>query len=152
MRESLIGHLRNMPKVGMIGPVSNLVGNEAKVPVGYTAIEDMPRWAADYCRRHDGETFPMKMLGFFCVALCREVYEQVGEMDERFGVGYFEDTDYCCRVVQAGYQLRCARDAFVHHWQGASFRLLGRDGVKIYKQNKRLFESKWGADSMAGAY
>ena len=122
---TLIGHLRKMPGTGMVGPVSNMVGNEAKIPVGYTAIEDMPRWAADYCRRHDGETFPMEMLGFFCVVLRREVYEKVGEMDEQFGVGYFEDTDYCCRAARQGYELRCARDAFVHHWQGASFRLLG---------------------------
>ena len=122
---TMIEHLRKTPRAGMIGPVSNMVGNEAKIPVGYTAIADMPRWAADYCRRHDGETTAMKMLGFFCVLLRREVYEKVGEMDEQFGVGYFEDTDYCYRVARAGYQLRCARDAFVHHWQGASFRLLG---------------------------
>ncbi len=150
---TMIAHLRNSPRAGMIGPVSNMVGNEAKIPVGYTAIADMPRWAADYCRRHDGETTAMKMLGFFCVLLRREVYEKVGEMDERFGVGYFEDTDYCYRAARAGYQLLCARDAFVHHWQGASFRLLGQTGhARIYKQNQRLFEAKWGADSMAGAY
>jgi GT2 family glycosyltransferase/glycosyltransferase involved in cell wall biosynthesis len=150
---TMIGHLRTMPGVGMVGPVSNMVGNEAKIPVGYTAIEEMPRWAAEYCRQHDGETFAMKMLGFFCVLLRREVYEKVGEMDEQFGVGYFEDTDYCCRTARAGYELRCARDSFVHHWQGASFRLLGTEShAHIYQQNQRLFESKWGADSMAGAY
>ena len=84
----------------MSGPVSNMVGNEAKIPVGYTAIAEMPRWAAAYCRHHDGETVPMKMLGFFCVLLRREVYERVGEMDERFGVGFFEDTDYCYRAAR----------------------------------------------------
>ena len=96
---TMIEHLRKMPRAGMVGPVSNMVGNEAKIPVGYTAIADMPRWAADYCRQHDGETQAMKMLGFFCVLLRRELYEQVGEMDEQFGVGFFEDTDYCYRVA-----------------------------------------------------
>jgi GT2 family glycosyltransferase len=150
---TLIGHLRSTPGVGMVGPTSNMVGNEAKVPVGYAAIEDMPRWTAAYCRLHDGETLPMPMLGFFCVLLPREICEAVGELDEQFGVGYFEDTDYCCRVLRHGYQLRCARDAFVHHWQGASFRLLGDDSfADIYRNNQRLFEAKWGADCMAGAY
>ncbi|MBU4270696.1 MAG: glycosyltransferase [Planctomycetes bacterium] len=150
---TMIGHLRAMPEAGMIGPVSNMVGNEAKVPVGYSTIGEMPRWAADYCRRHDGETFQMKMLGFFCVMFRREVYEKIGELDERFGVGYFEDTDYCYRARREGFELRCARDAFVHHWQGASFRLLG-DGAFacIYRENQQLFESKWGAESMAGTY
>ena len=150
---TMIGHLRAMPEAGMIGPVSNMVGNEAKVPVDYSTIGEMPRWAAEYCRRHDGETFQMKMLGFFCVMFRREVYEKIGELDERFGVGYFEDTDYCYRVRREGYELRCARDAFVHHWQGASFRLLGEGAFAgIYRENQQLFESKWGTESMAGAY
>jgi GT2 family glycosyltransferase len=150
---ALIGHLRKMPKTGMVGPVSNLVGNEAMVRVGYSVIADMPRWAADYCRQHDGETFPIKMLGFFCVVLSRELYEKVGAMDEQFGLGYFEDTDYCYRAACQGYELRCGRDAFVHHWQSASFRLLGDESrAHIYERNQHLFEAKWGADSMAGAY
>jgi GT2 family glycosyltransferase len=150
---TLIGHLQKMPTTGMVGPVSNMVGNKAKIPVGYETIENMPRWAAEYCRRHEGETMPMKMLGFFCVVLRREVYEKVGEMDEQFGVGYFEDTDYCHRTVCQGYELRCVRDAFVHHWQSASFRLLGSEQREhIFQQNRRLFEAKWGADCMAGVY
>ena len=48
---TLIGHLRRMPQVGLIGPVSNRVGNEAKMPVGLPPDAEMPRWAADYCRR-----------------------------------------------------------------------------------------------------
>jgi GT2 family glycosyltransferase/glycosyltransferase involved in cell wall biosynthesis len=150
---TLIGHLGRVSDAGMIGPTSNMVGNEAKVPVAYTDIADMPRWAAEFCRQHNGQLLPMVMLGFFCVALRREVYEKVGDMDEQFGLGYFEDTDYCYRAARLGYKLYCARDAFVHHWQGASFRLLGTDGhAHIYRKNQRLFESKWGADSMAGAY
>ena len=40
---TLIGHLRKTPGLGMVGPVSNMVGNEAKVPVGY---RDIARHAA----------------------------------------------------------------------------------------------------------
>jgi GT2 family glycosyltransferase len=150
---TLIGHLRKSPTTGMVGPVSNMVGNKAKIPVDYESIEEMPHWAADYCRRHDGQTMPMQMLGFFCVVCRRDLYEKVGDLDEQFGVGYFEDTDYCHRIRCQGFELRCARDAFVHHWQSASFRQLGQERhAHIFQQNRRLFEAKWGADSMAGAY
>lgn len=150
---TLTDHLRKMPRGGMAGPVSNMVGNEAKIPVGYTSIDDMPEWAANYCRRHDGESFPIKMLGFFCVLFDRKLYEKIGKLDEQFGVGYFEDTDYCYRVRQEGYELNGVRDAFVHHWQGASFRLLG-DGTyaDIYSGNQELFENKWGVESKVGMY
>jgi GT2 family glycosyltransferase len=144
---TLIGHLRKMPEVGLVGPVGNMVGNEAMIPVGYRSVADMPRWAAAHCRDHDGETMPMNMLGFFCVLLRREVYEKVGPLDERFGVGFFEDDDYCRRARGLGYQLRTAHDAFVHHWHGASFRLLGptaRD--EIFRVNQQVFETKWAAE------
>ena len=108
---TLIGHLRRMPPVGLIGPVSNMVGNEAKIPVGYRSIADMPRWAAAYCRDHDGETMAMPTLAFFCVLLRREVYATVGPLDSRFGLGFFEDDDYCRRAAEHGYQLCTARDA-----------------------------------------
>jgi GT2 family glycosyltransferase len=150
---TLIGHLRRRPELGLVGPVSNMVGNEAKVPVGYGSIAEMPSWAEAYCRAHDGELVPLMMLGFFCVAMRREVYARVGELDEEFGIGYFEDTDYCYRTRRQGYELCCAHDAFVHHWQGASFRLLGDDSfASIYENNQKLFEAKWGADCMVGAY
>ena len=141
---TLIGHLRGMPEVGLVGPVSNMVGNEAMIPVGYRSIADMPRWAAAYCRDHDGETMEMRMLGFFCVLLRREAYEKIGPLDERFGLGYFEDDDYCRRALANGYRLRTARDAFVHHWHGSSFRLLDNTvREELLRVNQRAFETKW---------
>ena len=37
-----------------------------------------------------------------------------------------------------------ARDSFVHHWQKASFRLLGEDEyLRIYRENEARFRAKW---------
>ena len=141
---TLIGHLRKTPGLGLIGPVSNNVGNAAKVPVGYRNVAQLPGWAEAFCRRHDGEIVPTEMLGFFCVVMPRDVYVRVGELDERFGLGYFEDDDYCRRVREAGYTMGFVRDAFVHHWQEASFGLLGKDVyLSIYRENQSQFEAKW---------
>jgi GT2 family glycosyltransferase len=149
---TLIGHLQSMPGLGLVGPSSNNVGNAAVVEVDYKDIARMPRWAETYCRDHDGESHPIDMLGFFCVAMRRSVYQEVGELDEQFGLGYFEDDDYCHRVHRQGYELRFVRDAFVHHWKEASFGLLSRDKyLEIYYRNQKIFESKWAADKLAGA-
>jgi GT2 family glycosyltransferase/glycosyltransferase involved in cell wall biosynthesis len=142
---TLIGHLRARPTLGLVGPVSNAVGNDAMVPVGYQNVEDVPAWAAGYCREHHGETFPLPMLGFFCVAMPRTVFEKVGMLDETFGIGNFEDDDFCHRVRLAGYELLCARDSFVHHWHRSSFKLLGEEeSGRIFAANKQVFETKWG--------
>jgi GT2 family glycosyltransferase len=108
----------------------------------------MPQWAATYTRAHDGETFPIRMLGMFCVAMRREVFERVGLLDERFVVGMFEDDDYARRVRDLGYEIVCARDAFVHHWQKASFRLLGdAEYARLFDENRQRYREKWGEDA-----
>ena len=142
---SLVRHLHRDSTLGMVGPVSNAVGNEAQIDVGYRDIADMQAWAADYVREHDGESFDIPMLAMFCVAMRRDVFEKVGPLDERFEVGMFEDDDYARRVRQAGYRIECVRDSFVHHWQKASFRLLGEpEYLKLYHRNRCRFDEKWG--------
>ena len=141
---TLLRHLVRDPGLGLVGPVTNAIANEAKVSVGYRRLEGLPAWAARWTRAHDGETFPISTLAFFCVAMPRAVLEKVGPLDERFGPGMFEDGDYNRRVREAGWDIRCARDAFVHHWQMASFRKMGRDAYfRLFEENRRKFEEKW---------
>jgi len=143
---ALLRHLARDRGLGLVGPVTNAISNAARVEVGYAGLEDLPAWAAGWTRAHDGEAFPIPTLAFFCAALRREVFERVGLLDERFGIGMFEDGDYVRRVRAAGFDIRCARDAFVHHWQMASFRKLGKDAyLRLFEENRRKFEEKWGA-------
>ena len=84
------------------------------------------------------------MLALFCTAMPRRVYDAVGPLDERFGIGLFEDDDYNRRVREKGYAVRCARDAFVHHWQMASFRRMSKEAYfALYAENKRKYDEKW---------
>jgi GT2 family glycosyltransferase len=141
---TLVKHLASNPKPGLVGPSTNAIANEAMVEVGYSNLEALSGWARDFVRAHDGETFPIPMLAFFCVAAPRRVFDEVGPLDERFGIGMFEDDDYNRRVREKGWEIRCARDSFVHHWQRASFRLLGNDRyLAIFEENRRKYEEKW---------
>lgn len=143
---ALFRHLAKSPRLGMVGPVTNAIANEARIEVGYSGLGGLPGWAAEWVRAHEGETFAIPMLAFFCVALRRAVFESVGPLDERFGLGLFEDGDYNRRVRAAGWEILCARDAFVHHWQNASFRRLGKDAYfALYEANRKQYDAKWRA-------
>jgi len=134
-----------VPQVGMVGPVTNDSGNESCIDVSYHNLSDMVRFAETYTHSHTGKAFEIPMLAFLCVALRRTVFEEVGPLDDQFGLGMFEDDDYAIRVKLKGYQIICAQDAFVHHWGSASFsRLPGKLFYQLFNENRRKFENKWG--------
>jgi GT2 family glycosyltransferase/glycosyltransferase involved in cell wall biosynthesis len=139
----LLGHLQDMA-VGMVGPVTNSSGNESQIEVDYQNLEGMDEFAAKYTQAHQGAAFEIRMLPFQCVALRRSVFEEVGPLDESFGIGMFEDDDYALRLRERGYKILCAEDVFIHHWGSASFSQLEPSLYwEIYKKNLKKFEVKW---------
>ncbi len=141
---AMVRALRQHQRWGLVGAVTNAIGNEAKISVGYSEVTGLDAWAEEYVWKHRGKSFPLGMAALFCAGLRREVWEEVGELDERFEVGMFEDDDYSRRIRAAGYEIRCLEDCFVHHWQQASFRLLDKEEYeRIYEANRRRFLQKW---------
>ncbi|HXA03373.1 MAG TPA: glycosyltransferase [Bryobacteraceae bacterium] len=143
---TLLAHFRADPKLGILGPVTNSCGNESVVYIGeYADMEDMAILAHRYTRPRRGQRTELRVANFFCVMIPHSVWEQVGELDETFGIGLFEDDDYAMRVQRAGYNVACAEDVFVHHHASASIGVLPREGYdRLFDRNRRYFESKWG--------
>jgi GT2 family glycosyltransferase len=105
----------------------------------------MHRFAAKRGEAYRGQHFDIPMLAMFCTAMRRSTWERVGDLDERFGIGMFEDDDYARRVRAAGLRVVCLEDAFVHHFGGASFATLEpRAYRRLFEANRRSFEAKWG--------
>ena len=44
-------------------------------------------------------------LPFFCTAIRRSLFDEIGILDERFSPGYSEDADFCYRAVKAGHNI-----------------------------------------------
>jgi GT2 family glycosyltransferase/SAM-dependent methyltransferase len=138
-------HHLDQPELGLVGSVTNFAGNEAKIPVSYTELEEMETFAARYTHARQGQCFDIQVAAMYCVGLRREVFERVGPLDEQFSVGMFEDDDYSHRVRLAGYRVVCAEDVFVHHYGQTSFKKLSPSEYQvIWDRNQRLFEQKWG--------
>lgn len=142
---TLVGHLRRTPSLGMLGPVTNNIGNEARIDIRYADMEQMLQAAGHYTARHAGQLTPLHTAAFFCVMMPRHVYAKVGDLDEAFGIGMFEDDDYCRRVQKEGWQIACADDVFIHHHLSASFNKIKQEKRQaMFERNKALYEAKWG--------
>ncbi|MEA2489202.1 MAG: hypothetical protein QOH21_994 [Acidobacteriota bacterium] len=141
----MIRHLDD-PQVGLVVAVTNFSGNESRIAVPYTNIDEMPAFAEPYMRDHDGQLFDIRVAAMYCVGMRREVYDRIGPLDEEFAIGMFEDDDYSHRARLVGLRVVCAEDVYVHHFGQASFSKLDKETYEaLWKRNQAYFESKWGA-------
>ncbi|MDR6224304.1 glycosyltransferase family 2 protein [Desmospora profundinema] len=139
----LLTVLKAHPRNGMVGPVSNRVIPEQKVAVSLTTPQEVHRYCARHNRSDPRQWRQADRLSGFCLMFPTRLIQEVGDWDERFGVGTFEDDDYSWRVKRAGYRLIVAGDTYVHHYGSRSFRKRSyREFRKILEQNRRYFEQK----------
>jgi len=145
--EGFLAHMEADPSIGLIGPVTNGTGNEARIPASYQTPAEMEALARQLARTMRMRSFDIRMLAFFCVMVRAGEFQRLGGLDERFGVGMFEDEDIALRYKQQGLRVVCAEDVFIHHFWRASFGNLNQDRYRrLFAENRGKFEAKWGQE------
>lgn len=121
--EGLIACAERSPAIGAVGPCTNeAVGYQRVSPVPYKDNKGLLRFSQAWAMKNRGRSLAAHRLTGFCLLLKREAVRQVGLLDERFTPACYEDYDYCLRLRQAGYDLACALDVFVHHHGHKSYK------------------------------
>ncbi|MFO0899231.1 MAG: glycosyltransferase [Pirellulales bacterium] len=139
----MLAALASDPGIGLVGPCSNRVSGPQQVAAGYEQLADLDGFAWEWGRHNDSRRLETERLVGFCLLIRRSVVERIGLLDERFGLGNFEDDDYCRRAREAGFKAVIALDSFVHHFGGQTFRACGVDFPKLLKHNELLYREKW---------
>jgi GT2 family glycosyltransferase/glycosyltransferase involved in cell wall biosynthesis len=140
----LLRHLHN-PDIGLVGPVTNEIANESKIPVPYTVLADLNSFANQLARQKSGQSFELRVAALFCATMRKQVFLDIGGLDERYGIGMFEDDDLAESLRQRNLKIICAEDTFVHHWGRGGFKQMPFDAyLKIFEENRLKFEEKWG--------
>jgi len=134
--------------VGMVGPMSNYVSPPQMVEqVPYETMDAMQHFARRRRKQYRGKWFPAAKLSGFCLLMTRPVYDAVGGLDERFGLGMFDDDDLALRARKAGFELAVAQDVFIHHFGSRTFAGQGIDANAVLEENMARFREKWGAEA-----
>jgi GT2 family glycosyltransferase len=151
----LIQHCENNPAIGMLGPSTNYISGPQMIPgVMYETTPELVHIAATMATHFEGMLQPTTRLVGFCMFIRRAVVEKIGSCDPRFGKYGFEDDDYSIRAILAGFELRIARDVFIHHLGSRGQVDGGLDYSSLVREAWSVFQGKWGipADMEFDAY
>lgn len=124
--------------VASIGPVTNAAGNGQRLPLPGLPMQQVVAIGAKAMRSPTGLLTPTYRSDFFCVAVRRAVWQQLGGLDPVFGLGYYEDFDFSLRLAARGYRQVIAEDVFVAHVGSASFSEMGATQKSLMKRNRQL--------------
>ncbi|MDD4941844.1 MAG: glycosyltransferase family 2 protein [Candidatus Omnitrophica bacterium] len=133
--DRMCGLIERNPRIGVVNPLSTTFG---VYPEGGQTVEDV---AAKLAQEQGQYSETAACVGF-CMLIDREVISAIGYLDEAYGDGYFEDTDFCRRAIAAGFVCAIAKDAYVWHKEHSTFRSDEREA--LFRENRALFEQRWG--------
>jgi len=136
--------------IGMVGPMSNYISHPEQFdgPAEYGDLNGMESHAWDFRKRNSGKITQTDRLVFVCVLLRRELLDSIGNFDEEYAIGNYEDDDLCWRARQSGYKLAVAKEVFIHHFGSRTFishEVQLNHRLQMQANGKRFF-SKFGID------
>jgi len=143
--ERLCEPLLSDEQAGAAGPVSNYVSGPQQVATNCQRPDQVDGFAWEWMKANAGAAVEVGRLVGFCLALRQAAVAEIGLLDERFGIGTYEDDDYCRRLQQAGYKLLIAPGSFVWHYGNRTFAGNGLSMEAIQAENGKLFAEKWEA-------
>ncbi len=130
-------------EVGLVGPRSGDSAGYQQVVPGYETLEGLEEFAAKLRLKAVRQFREVDFLSGFCLLIDRRVIDKIGLLDERFGVGNYEDQDFCRRANAAGFKALVANEVFVHHFGSRAFLQNNIDYAETLERNRQAYESKW---------
>ena len=127
--ELLMNPFSQIPDIGFTGPVSNSVSGVQQVTCAYvqdfeylkkTEFKDFENYIKTHKLQNKDKFINSFRLVGFCLCTKKEILNKIGEFDELFGSGGFDDDDICLRAIFAGYHNIVVQECFIHHFGGVT--------------------------------
>ena len=132
------------PELAVAGPMTNCIsGAQLVKEVSYTDEASLQRFARERATDLAGHLELVSRITGFCMMISRSAIERIGTLDTRFGIGNFEDDDYCVRTRLEGFHVGICSDVFIHHFGSVTFRASKLDYGELLQKNQALFREKW---------
>ena len=145
--EQLVDCVEQRPEIGIVGPRSNCVsGPQIVENVSYDtqSLQGLESFAEGFAQQYVGQAQQVLRVVGFCMLIKHAVIEKIGGMDDRYGLGNFEDDDFSLRAAIAGFESWIAMDCFIHHFGSRTFVGEKIDYRASLLKNWDIFKTKWG--------
>ena len=145
--ERMISCCEKRPEIGIVGPRTNCVSglqHVESVDYNVDSLEDLNRFSENFKTINAKKSTQMLRIVGFCMLIKRSVIDKIGGMDDRYGIGNFEDDDFSIRAALAGFESWMVEDCFVHHFGSRTFIGEKIDYGKTLHKNWNIFKDKWG--------
>jgi GT2 family glycosyltransferase len=129
--------------VGFAAPFLSYAPSVQNLQKAFTSYKDMQNFATDFMSNNAGELFFTDRVIGACLLFRRDLLVSIGGNDFWYGIGNFDDDDWCIRARIAGYKIAVVGGSFVHHIGHASFRLEPVQYHMSLEINAEKFARKW---------
>ncbi len=139
--EKLINHLEDNDKIGLICPISSNAAN-----LTLDMFDGFTYYQMDQLleKKFIGKNFDACTVVGNCLMITKKCLQKVGYLDEIYGTGYGEETDYQFKAMEKGFEAKVAIDCYVFHKSEVSFGTSKEKQEKL-KHNQEIFFERWGS-------
>lgn len=138
--EKLMNHIEKNKKIGLICPISSNAANiTLDMYPGYSYM------MMDQLLEHKfkGMCFDACTVVGNCLMITKKCIQKVGKLDEIYGMGYCEETDYQFQAMSKGFEAKVAIDTYVFHKAEVSFETTNKSRNERLEHNLKIFNSRW---------
>lgn len=139
--EKLMDHMEKNSKIGLICPIcSNAANLTLSMYPGfsYMMMDQLLE------RKFKGENFDACTVVGNCLMISKDCISKVGYLDEIYGMGYGDETDYQFKAMEKGFEAKVAIDTYVFHKAEMSFNTTNKKRSERLEKNRKIFFDRWG--------
>lgn len=136
-----------IPKLGIVGPMSNFAGGSQGMQANYRTIEDLDAFATAHHEQNKGRNHEAGVVVGLLMLISRGFFDEVGTFDERFFPGTWEENDLELRGALKGWRYVVDESTFIHHFGSKTIATVeaSKNQRKNFLVNRDRFRAKWTA-------
>lgn len=129
--------------LGVAVPYLSYASGVQNVEVKLDSLQKIQDFAYKFTNEHKGSiVYTNRAIGA-CLTMKREVIELIGGCDFWFGLGMYDDDDWCLRIRVSGYKMAIIGDSFVYHIGNATIARNSEHVTAAILSNCKKFMKKW---------